>query len=107
MTPHRLTIVGQDGTVLNDQAPDAPMARRAEDRHQVGTVTLSGGAAVPLRTVRFAELIGLPAPRADVLYVVSRSTAEAAARDDVVYPDEPVRDDAGRVIGCRALALAR
>lgn len=107
LTPHRLTIVGPDGTVLHDQAPDAPMARRAVDRRQVGTVALPGGAAVPLRTVRFAAVTGLPAPRAGVLYVVSRTTAEAAARDDVVYPDEPVLDDAGRIIGCRALALAR
>lgn len=38
---------------------------------------------------------------------LSRTTAEAADRDDVVDPDEPVLDDVDRIIGCRALALVR
>lgn len=107
LTPHPLTIIGKDGTVLVNQAPDGPMARCAEDRRDVGTVT-AGGHSIPLRQVGFGRVTGLPAPRQGVLYVVSRATAEAATgRDDVVYPDEQVRDSDGRIIGCRALARAR
>lgn len=106
LTPHPLTLLGPDGTVLLNQAPDGPMARCTEDRREVGTVALPGGAAVPLRTVGFGTVTGLPAPRDGVLYVVSRATAEAAGRDDVVYPEEQVRDGDGRIIGCRALARA-
>jgi hypothetical protein len=107
LTPHPLTLIGHDGTVLLNQPPDGPMARCAEDRRDVGTITLPDGATVPLRTVGFGTVTDLPAPRDGVLYVVSRATAEAAAdRDDVVYPDEQVRDDEGRIIGCRALARA-
>ena len=107
LTPHPLTLIGPDGAVLLNQAPDGPMARCTEDRQDVGTVPLPCGAAVPLRTVGFGAVTALPAPRAGVLYVVSRATAEAAGRDDVVYPDEQVRDDSGRIIGCRALARAK
>lgn len=108
LTPHPLTLIGPDGTVLLSQAPDGPMARCAEDRREVGTVTLPGGATIPLRTVGFGTVTNLPAPRDGVLYVVSRATAEAAGRrDDVVYPDEQVRDKDGRIIGCRALARAK
>lgn len=107
LTPHPLTLIGQDGAVLLTQAPDGPMARCAEDRRELGAVTLQDGASVPLRSVGFGAVTGLPAPRDGVLYVVSRATAEAATgRDDVVYPDEQVRDDDGRIIGCRALARA-
>lgn len=60
-----------------------------------------------LWTVRFAAVTGLPAPRAGVLYVVSRTTGEAAVWDDVVDPDEPVLDDVDRIIGRRVLALVR
>ena len=107
LTPHPLTIVGADGEILLNRAPDGPMARCAEDRAEVGTVDLPGGAQVPLRVVGFGVVTGLPTPRDGVLYVVSRATAEAAGRDDVVYPDEQVRDADGRIIGCRALARAK
>lgn len=106
LTPHPLTLIGADGTVLVDQAPDGPMARCAEDRRDLGAVTITDGITVPLRSVGFGAVTGLPAPRDGVLYVVSRSTAETARRDDVVYPDEQVRDESGRIIGCRALARA-
>lgn len=108
LTPHPLTLIGPDGTVLLNQPPDGPMARCAEDRREIGTVTLPDGANVPLRIVGFGKVSDLPAARDGVLYVVSRATAEAASgRADVVYPDEQVRDSDGRIIGCRALARAK
>lgn len=106
LTPHPLTIVGADGEVLLNQAPDGPMARCLEERREVGTISAAGH-PIPLREVGFGAVTGLPAPRAGVLYVVSRATAETAGRDDVVYPDEQVRDKDGRIIGCRALARAK
>lgn len=107
LTPHPLTLIAKDGTVLLNQPPDGPMARCVEDRRELGTVTLPGGASVPLRSVGFGAVTGLPAPRDGVLYVVSRATAEAAnGRADVVYPDEQVRDAKGNIIGCRAPARA-
>ncbi|MUN41381.1 hypothetical protein [Actinomadura litoris] len=107
LTPHPLTLIGQDDTVLLNQAPDGPMARCIEDRREIGAVTLPGGGTVPLRSVGFGAVTGLPEPRDGVLLVVSRATAEAAAgRSDIVYPDEQVRDQDGRIIGCRALARA-
>lgn len=43
--------------------------------------------------------------RRQTLLIVSRLVAEACPeRDDLVVPDDTVRDDAGRIIGCRALA---
>lgn len=51
-----------------------------------------------------------PAPReVAVYYVVSSLAAQAAARsgratDDLLVPGEQIRDDAGRIIGCRSLA---
>ncbi len=43
-----------------------------------------------------------------VYYVVSSIAAEAARRsgrtlDDLLVPGQPIRDDAGRIVGCRSL----
>lgn len=51
-----------------------------------------------------------PAPReVAVYYVVSSLAAEAARRsgrttEDLLVPGQQVRDDAGRIVGCRSLA---
>jgi hypothetical protein len=57
-----------------------------------------------MKTV-LGQVVDLPEPQDDTLYIVSRAVAEAARdRDDLVVPDNVIRDDQGRVIACRALA---
>ena len=104
LTPHSLTIYSGD-TVIVDQAPDGPMARCAETRTLADPITVDGH-EIPVSVVGFGEVTGLPDPQPGVIYVVSRATAEAAPpdRDDVMYPDGQVRDESGRIIGCRGLA---
>ena len=47
----------------------------------------------------------LPAPRPGVLYVTSRVVAEHfPERDDLVWPDDLIRDADGRVVAARGLA---
>ena len=46
----------------------------------------------------------LPDPVPGVLLIVSRMVAEhTAGRDDLVFPDDLVRDESGAVTGCRRL----
>ena len=53
----------------------------------------------------FGAVEGLPDPEEGVVWIVSRVVAEAAKeRDDLLVTDDAVRDDQGRIIGCRALA---
>lgn len=54
---------------------------------------------------RFGAVTGLPAPRPDTAYVVSRIVAEACRdRDDLLIPGPAIRDQAGRVVGCDGLS---
>ena len=47
------------------------------------------------------HVIDLPDPDGEHVYIVSKPVALAAQdRDDVVFPDKLLRDEAGRVIGC-------
>ena len=53
----------------------------------------------------FLEVEGLPEPKKDTYYVVSALVAGAAKnRNDLLIPNDIVRDDQGRIIGCRSLA---
>lgn len=51
----------------------------------------------------------LPKPQEGTIYVISSLSAKVMTedRDDVYIPDEPVKNERGKVIGCKSLALAK
>lgn len=103
LTPHALTLVVGSGTVT--VPPSGTVARVAVTREPAGTVTLDG-VAVPLYRTTYGAVEGLPDPTPDTLYVVSSLVAAAARdRNDLVVPDDLVRDEQGRVVGARGLAF--
>lgn len=79
-TPHTITLAGDTRTVLPSE----------------GIARVDG---LPLGPV-----VGLPNPRPGTLYVVSVIVAERLPeRDDLRVPGEQIRDEQGRIIGCRSL----
>lgn len=103
LTPHELVLVLDGGRSISIP-PSGQVARCAVNRTQIGATALDG-AIVPVFRTAMGAVEGLPDPESGVLYVVSRVVAEAArGRPDVLIPDDAVRDEAGRVVGCRALA---
>ena len=53
----------------------------------------------------FNEVEGLPEPQENTYYIVSALVAGACKnRDDLVVPNDIVRDEKGNIIGCRSLA---
>lgn len=95
LTPHAINII--DGPTL---PPSGTVARCAVTRQQVGTVD-----GVTVNSTRFGAVDGLPAPAAGTYYIVSALVAQACPdRTDLLITDDAVRDDAGKIIGCRALA---
>jgi len=103
LTPHVVTIYQGDEVIL--AIPDnGPVARL--DKNVISIYTLDGVSRI---TVTLGEVSGLPDPESDVTYIVSMPLlmgllARGIYRDDVVYPFDPVRDEQGRIIGCRHLA---
>jgi hypothetical protein len=62
------------------------------------------GSHVPFFQQTPGEAYGLPDEEEDTLFLVSGLVRMACPnRPDLVSPGEPVRDDKGRVIGCRGL----
>lgn len=107
-TPHPIVLFGADcpdtlastdaPAPLVTYAPSGTLARAAQTRADVGVLN-----GVPVGASSFGEVEGLPAPAPGVWYIVSGLVLAAGAdRPDLLAPARPVRDEAGRVVGCRA-----
>lgn len=102
LTPHLVVVMPFGGDTVSFD-PTGPVARVREVVSDPKMLSTSAG-VVPIRTVAYAPVIdGLPDPQPDTLYLVSRITAAATNRGDVVFPQGELRNDAGHIIGCAAL----
>lgn len=98
-TPHQLNIVQTDGKVLTLEGSGiCPRCASSEDVDMaIGLIE------VTRQTLGHVE--GLPESLPGAFYIVSRLVASAATgRDDLLVPGPLVRDDQGRVIGCKGLS---
>ena len=106
LTPHTINLVAEDGTQLLSLESHG-VARVASTTEIVGYLQV-GGVAVPQTHTTFGEVEGLPEQAPGVGYVVSNMIISALAqqgirRNDLFTPGLQVRDEQGRVIGCRSL----
>lgn len=94
LTPHTINLCGKEITSTG-------LARCESVVETAGDIN---GVKINRRT--FGAVYGLPEPQADTIYIVSAIVAQAVAgqRDDLYIVDETIRDEAGRIIGCNALA---
>ncbi|MFC0903824.1 hypothetical protein ACFHWD_03850 [Clostridium sp. MT-14] len=90
---------GQDST--NCDLAISPDIFGDSSRGQCPNITVQ----IPINRTVFGDIENLPEPQPDTIFVVSSIVAQAAQnRDDLFIPDDTVRDENGRIIGCRALA---
>lgn len=106
LTPHTINLVAEDGTQLLSLESQG-VARVASTTEVVGQLQV-GEVVVPQTHTTFGEVEGLPDQAPGIGYIVSNMIISALAqqgvrRDDLFTPGMQVRDDQGRVIGCRSL----
>ena len=100
LTPHSVTFVDDAGNTVLTVDPSGQVARCSVVREKVGTI-----AGIPVNKSRFGKVENLPEPQEGTIYIVSSLAAQAVPeREDVFITDDAVRDEQGRIIGCRALA---
>ena len=103
LTPHKLDIINDAGL--------APTTEVVQPSGSVARVTETLEPEFDDYRIRwyrptYGEVVGLPEPRDGVVYIVSGMVLAAIkGRDDVMSPGALVRDEDGRVIGCRGLKL--
>lgn len=100
-TPHTINVVG---TVSYEILSDG-LARCETKRVMVDSLVF-GETTVPINRTAFGVVTGLPEPEEGTFIVVSALVAQAlkGQRTDLIIPDDAVRDEVGRIIGCRAFA---
>ena len=104
LTPHTVSIINEDGTV-KAAFPSEGIARASQTAEHVGELD-----GIELVSMKFGATEDLPAPEDGIYYIVSVITANAAKAEgrttsDLVITADPVRDDSGRIIGCKRFAL--
>jgi hypothetical protein len=98
LTPHAITIVSENGDILRKIEPSGMLARCSVRTECVGEMD-----GIPVTTSVFGQVEGLPEPEEGTIYIVSSLVAQRVNRDDVFIPNESVRDEQGRIIGCKSL----
>lgn len=98
-TPHAVTIMDAENNVIQTLEPSGICPRCSVSRETVDSIN-----GIPVNRSMFGDVVGLPDYKEGTIYIVSRVVAEAAKRHDLYIVDDAVRDEAGRIIGCRALA---
>ena len=99
MTPHKISIVGKDGNTLAE-FPSKGTIRVFQVTERVGQII-----GIPISKTSFGQCKNLPDKKAGIIYVVSALVCLACPnRKDFYIPNETVRDEAGRIIGCKSLA---
>lgn len=102
LTPHTVRVMPASGPDAVFPATGA-VARVREVIGGTTWVTASEG-RFPIQDVSYADTVDdLPDSQPGVLYLVSRVTAAAVDRADLVFPQGELRDARGAIIGCRAL----
>lgn len=103
LTPHAVRIIrhGCDDVVIE---PSGNVARLGTV--ELGSYLIPGPDLLRVEYVEFGHLVQPPPAIEGTRYIVSLPAALACPRGDFVVPYLEVRDDDGRIIGCRTLAKA-
>ena len=105
MTPHAVNLLGQDDQELATFQPSGNLIRLSTTTVPAGEITVDG-VVIPLTTTAFGDPEGLPSEEDGTMYIVSALVKSALpSRKDLVVPNEAVRDDQGRIVGCRSLGV--
>ncbi len=105
LTPHPVTLVREDGCVVElSAAPKDKVPRCTETVQQVGEIE-AGDLRIPVIRKSLGQVDNLPDPEEGTVFIVPLAVAQAARhRGDLLVPNDTVRDEQGKIIGCRSLA---
>lgn len=99
-TPHSLIFVDDAGKVIRVIEPSGILPRVSSTISVVGDID-----GIPDEVTSYGEVVDLPEKQDDTILVVSAMVAaRLPGRDDIRIPGRQVRDDQGRIIGCRSLS---
>ena len=100
LTPHEINFLNEENNPVLTVKPSGQVARCQVNRETIKEIN-----GIPVNKTCFGKVENLPEPKKGTIYIVSALTAQAVPeREDVFITDDAVRDEQGRIIGCRAIA---
>ena len=101
-TPHDVNIITESGNITFPRSGVIP--RLTEQQVKINSIN-SNGIEIDIMKKSFLEPEGLPEPKEGTIFIVSALVAGAVKdRDDLVVPNDTIRDGEGRIVGCKNLA---
>ena len=98
MTPHAVNILREDGDI---ELTPCGVVPRVETEEVWETNRILFG--VPVKKIIYKDVYDLPEPEFGTILIVSQLCCQACPdRDDLVFPADLKRDEAGRIVGCAA-----
>lgn len=105
LTPHEIVIDCEDGFDAIRVPPSGQIARLEQNNLLIGAMNI-GNTSIPIYTMTFGKITGLPPVNWRDRFIVSRMVLDAVKddRDDVFAPGEAIRDEKGVIIACKGLS---
>ena len=104
LTPHNINILDESGNNVKTFAASGSVARLPMTTEPAGQ--LPDGTPLSRTVMHTDRCEGLPDPQQGTYFIVSLAVKTAfPQRGDLLVPAEAVRDDKGRIIGCRSLGV--
>jgi hypothetical protein len=98
LTPHKISIFKGDILVRTFESEGVARAT------QTSAIVDSIDGIDVCRNV-YGEVTGLPEQQPNTLYIVSKIVMDACPdRNDLLIPNDSVRDENGQIVGCRSFA---
>lgn len=102
-TPHDITIVDSNGIIIKVYPPNPSALIRLNAKTNIVGVLPDG---TFLSKTVFGDPEGLPEFKEGTFYIVSQLVKSALPeRTDLLVPAEMIRDDEGKIIGCKSLGI--
>lgn len=102
LTPHAVNVIDDSG----EEIACFPKCLSPLPRLKQETVLLSEQDGIRITETQFGEIENLPEPKEGIRLIVSRLVIAACPdRNDLVVPNEVVRDNEGRIIGCKSFSI--
>ena len=103
LTPHTITIRTADSTIT---VPPSGTVARCAVASAVAQYINVDGVEVAVNATHFGDIVNLPDPADDTIYITSTLIAQRAQRADVLAPDtgaSAIRNDAGQIVAVTAM----
>lgn len=98
LTPHAINVL-EGGKMLEIPASGI-IARLEQKDKKVGVVN-----GIDCYQTVYGEITNLPAEKEDTIYIVSFLVLNKANRRDLVSPSQLLRDEIGKIIGCKGFTV--